>query len=539
MGNIADAFNAGFPDGPVSSPAKPDKPVIRSIGSAIETVINQAVSDLTGQIEGAAAGSIAAATWSALSALTGTRAGQPADVPVTDTGTHTDPVVGGTVSNSGRFAWSVSPAGWRRIGPSVDPTAVTASINLSSMGVLTATAAPVASSGWTVAWTQARGVWNGTVITIADQSTVTLANGETMYVDLAGGSSPYTVTKAATTSGLRADFAAGRKLQLLYNQTGTLVGPMAAILLSVGQAAQYDPAEIVVQIATNNVISIYVKANADPYSAKYIRYRMELIQTPSDGSPAGQADIWTIQGVYEHLRTGPDSFTQVRTLCDLGNVELAIRESGKSDSMGGAAHGDHKKNSSGLRLLIDGTAKAFTGLSSVATYRCKTVSFLQSSTLYRADTTPVANTVAALVDQRWEWANGQLDLYQRVQFKLVMTLNFAMLGMLPAVRFAPEDGGFSVTAAAERYSPLVYEDVSTDGFTRLETQASTLKLMGSNGHGFEMQAEAGWELPGRKSYVSPDPNRNKGYLDFVGNGYVSSLDEVIQSRVRYRLTIQG
>lgn len=41
--------------------------------------------------------------------------GAVADIPTTDSGTHTDPVVGGTVNNSGTFRWSVSPAGWQRI----------------------------------------------------------------------------------------------------------------------------------------------------------------------------------------------------------------------------------------------------------------------------------------------------------------------------------------------------------------------------------------------------------------------------------------
>ena len=56
------------------------------------------------------------ATWAALAALTGTTAGQGAEVLDTDSGTHTDPVVGGTVNNAGRYTWSASPAGWQRIG---------------------------------------------------------------------------------------------------------------------------------------------------------------------------------------------------------------------------------------------------------------------------------------------------------------------------------------------------------------------------------------------------------------------------------------
>ena len=41
--------------------------------------------------------------------------GTVAEVPVSDTGTHTDPVVGGTVNNTGIFRWSTSPAGYQRL----------------------------------------------------------------------------------------------------------------------------------------------------------------------------------------------------------------------------------------------------------------------------------------------------------------------------------------------------------------------------------------------------------------------------------------
>ena len=55
------------------------------------------------------------ATWAALAAVTGMSAGDVAQVVSSDTGTHTDPVVGGTVANAGVFRYSASPAGWERI----------------------------------------------------------------------------------------------------------------------------------------------------------------------------------------------------------------------------------------------------------------------------------------------------------------------------------------------------------------------------------------------------------------------------------------
>lgn len=61
-------------------------------------------------------GKIVAASWSDLASLAGTVARQGAEVLDSDTGTHTDPVVGGTVANAGTYQWSAAPAGWKRIG---------------------------------------------------------------------------------------------------------------------------------------------------------------------------------------------------------------------------------------------------------------------------------------------------------------------------------------------------------------------------------------------------------------------------------------
>lgn len=56
-------------------------------------------------------------TWSALSVVTGA-ANDGAIVVDADTGTHTDPVVGGTVANAGVYRYSTSPAGWQWVSAS-------------------------------------------------------------------------------------------------------------------------------------------------------------------------------------------------------------------------------------------------------------------------------------------------------------------------------------------------------------------------------------------------------------------------------------
>lgn len=83
-------------------------------------------------------------TWSALSAITGV-AGDNAIVLDTDTGTHTDPVVGGTVPNSGIYLYVTgSPAGWQRIG-ATQASIINDAANRAEDAVDAATAAAAAS----------------------------------------------------------------------------------------------------------------------------------------------------------------------------------------------------------------------------------------------------------------------------------------------------------------------------------------------------------------------------------------------------------
>lgn len=102
ISRLKQAWRDSVTDGVPSSGAnEPDKAEIRAAFDAL-------AQDMT---------SLAAvqvyATWTDLAADPGT-AGESA-VIYDDAGTHTDPVVGGTVSNTGIFLWSASPAGWERI----------------------------------------------------------------------------------------------------------------------------------------------------------------------------------------------------------------------------------------------------------------------------------------------------------------------------------------------------------------------------------------------------------------------------------------
>lgn len=83
--------------------------------TGIEADVAADIAALQGSLDAIeiAADSITKATWAELNAITGTRDGQRGYVE-DDAGTHTDPVVGGTVGNQGVYAWvSGSPSGWQ------------------------------------------------------------------------------------------------------------------------------------------------------------------------------------------------------------------------------------------------------------------------------------------------------------------------------------------------------------------------------------------------------------------------------------------
>ncbi|WP_428429553.1 SGNH/GDSL hydrolase family protein [Pararhizobium sp.] len=109
-----------------------DEVVVNRDGStAVQQVDALAVQLLAGPIgteiedkmAAAATGLKSAKTWPELLAVVGSATLQKGEV-ITDAGTHTDPVVGGTVPNKGSYSWSVSPAGWKRTGDLIDASSL-------------------------------------------------------------------------------------------------------------------------------------------------------------------------------------------------------------------------------------------------------------------------------------------------------------------------------------------------------------------------------------------------------------------------------
>ncbi|MCF7778088.1 hypothetical protein GLP59_10595 [Sulfitobacter sp. M220] len=85
---------------------------------AVSDALRQ-VTDEIGAVDArVVSGLITKATWAELTSLAPTEDGAGGEVLDSDEGSHTDPIVGGTVKNAGRYSYILGDAGWLRVGDS-------------------------------------------------------------------------------------------------------------------------------------------------------------------------------------------------------------------------------------------------------------------------------------------------------------------------------------------------------------------------------------------------------------------------------------
>ncbi|MGQ3041449.1 MAG: hypothetical protein ACT6TH_14585 [Brevundimonas sp.] len=87
-------------------------------GKASADALATLAATVEGLSEGQAGGVLSASTWAELAAFDDAdfTDGLAAEVPISDTGTHTDPKTSATVKNAGRFRYDVASSGFTRVG---------------------------------------------------------------------------------------------------------------------------------------------------------------------------------------------------------------------------------------------------------------------------------------------------------------------------------------------------------------------------------------------------------------------------------------
>ncbi|UBR28738.1 hypothetical protein LCG60_19160 [Bacillus sp. SD-4] len=287
---------------------------------------------------------------------------------------------------------------------------------------------------------------------------------------------------------------------------------------------------------TENVINIYTKGSIEG-SNRYIHYILEHQVKGIDVTAAGSNyDVWRINGVYEVERKDEFVFNHIRQIVAPGEFELALREKGATDYIGGAIHGDQIMTSA--HLFIDGVLTKTDASQQIA---CEELKFVYKSKLYRDTvwTNGELQQVGTSMRQYTFSKNG-LEIDNEVQFLEEFTLTQGFLCMFPIRRLENGATGQQITSGAYRDYDLKVYDVSKDGFTHdLNTKRKGVKhnwlYSGSSKISADVEIlERNMWLSDEGSWIANPVNYNKVYYDFCGN-YTAAKGEVWRQKVRYRI----
>jgi hypothetical protein len=177
------------------------------------------------------------------------------------------------------------------------------------------------------------------------------------------------------------------------------------------------------------------------------------------------SDVWRWNEVYEVERTGEYSFNTLRQICNPGENEMAIQQLGKSDLMGGTAHGDEELFT--VTMLIDGDVVP---LGSTGNFRCRRVEFLQGSDMYEVDTVPAKSNRVAKSYKRWVYQGGEVEIFNHIEWEDAITLSLTFMTMLTLLRW---NGDVQISDRGYRSPLYLEEDIS-------DTYKVTMVLGGTN-----------------------------------------------------------
>lgn len=495
---ITNVFNEVYKDGPAGFPNQPDKHDIRS---KVAVTLQQQIDKAKEEAQASSQGYKVAESWTQLAGTPGTAVAQPGRVAITDTGTHTDPVVGGTVPNSGEYRWSGSA--WQRVGGVIDAeevTAATNSIDKIDFTLETSIRIPPFSLNRRQLVAEAlsfdlrpmRGYWLDTKLPWQADGAYdrTVSFPDTIVVD----------GKKIRVSLWSFDL---RPLAGVELETGKVWPPIAP-----PEAGNAFP-EMVVTTSAALVTTYFKSGNAnDP---TYIAWPMERVI-----SAARNTDVWRSGRAYEATRTDAGSFTFVQHLWLDSEVETAIQIAGAYDHAGGKAHGNEEMTEAAI-WLIDGVE---INPSDGTTYLPGKVELVLKTRMFQpgmtsgAQFSPKGDAFVALV-KFITLENGRYSIRHHVEeLKASLGIQYGFFGMCPIARV---DGAMQITHTAMREPLFAKEDVSAESHAIIEDKSERVKIWG-NRYSADLRILDGWTDPSRLVFVDNRPNYNKIYPGFFRGG---------------------
>lgn len=382
-----------------------------------------------------------------------------------------------------------------------------------------------------------------TIQSVNGMEDVVIPDKQALVVDLSGtGTLNAYVTEGAgyvsgNAHGVNA-FADDTKLILLANYSGTIHGPLVNAVqmkLNATPGPSVDAGDSLIVKKTTDTIDIYIKGG-NKNSNRYIHYPLRHFFKELDPTvAASNYDIWKVEECYEVEKDTGINFTIKKQLVLKGEWELAIREKGASDSIGGNTHGDEVMTD--VALLVNGVRK---DINAVENFVCETLTLIVHSDLFRDNTVTSGELVRFGTHLKYyTFTRDGMVVYQEVKYERATTLTFGYLSMLPI--FRKDKSGLQITDEAYRDDEYKVYDVSTEGFThKLYERTPGIKQAWI--YGKESGISATVEILDRNVWLPNENMRidnpaayNKFYFDFCGNEYKTEVGEVWKQRSKFKI----
>lgn len=366
-------------------------------------------------------------------------------------------------------------------------------------------------------------------------SNVTVPNMQALVFDMEStNNTPYVTTGSGYMSGVthgKDAFANDGKIILFACYNGKTQG-----YLSKENIKKEEFTDKMVIDRTQSLINIYIKGSKAGTN-RYIHYILERQIKGVDVTAAGSNyDVWRINGVYEVERIDSFTFNRLRQVVAPGEFELALKEKGATDYIGGSIHGDQIMTSA--HIFIDGILSKNDIVQQI---ECEELKFIYKSKLYRDTVWTNGELQQVGISMRqYTFNKSGLEIEQEVQFLEEFTLVQGFLCMFPIRRLENGATGQQITSGAYRDYDFNVYDVSKDGFTHdLNTKRSGIKhnwlYSGASKISADVEIlERNKWLPDEGSWIANPVNYNKVYYDFCGN-YTADAGEIWRQKVKYRI----
>lgn len=176
---------------------------------------------------------------------------------------------------------------------------------------------------------------------------------------------------------------------------------------------------------------------------------------------AANADLWK---VYQIDAIGKD-LSFLYHITTIGELEMALKINGRTDFIGGIAHGDEVMESDSVICMLDG---AITDISSLTSFT--EFDKLQMFCITKMYDPNDGTTQVGEHSREWEFTKAGLLLNQTVSFQQNLTLNESFMPMLCAVRGNDATSEEQITDTYIDDGNFRAYDVGTSGFTGYPTQ---------------------------------------------------------------------